>query len=61
MKRITIITLLLYLLQMAGCAQTISKQQTKKDTVMQQSKEIERYDFESTQNGTKAVTTEQNG
>lgn len=28
---------------------------------MQQSKEVERYDFEATQNGTKAVTIEQDG
>ncbi|WP_080734123.1 hypothetical protein [Porphyromonas gulae] len=60
-RKTTAIIYLLCLFPMLGCAQSLSKQQTKKDTVMQQSKEIERYDFESTQNGTKAVTTEQNG
>ena len=60
-RKTTAIIYLMCLFPMLGCAQSLSKQQTKKDTVMQQSKEIERYDFESTQNGTKAVTTEQNG
>lgn len=61
MKRITIIFLLLCLLQTAGCAQPMSKQPVKKDTIMQQSREVERYDFEATKNGTEAVVIEQDG
>ncbi|SUB89887.1 Uncharacterised protein [Porphyromonas macacae] len=61
MKRITIVFLLLCLLQTAGCAQPMSKQPVKKDTIMQQSREVERYDFEATKNGTEAVVIEQDG
>jgi len=46
---------------MAGGAQSSSKQPTKKDTTMLQQREVERYDFEATRNGTDAVIIEQNG
>ena len=46
---------------MAGCAQSSSKQPTKKDTIMLQQGEVERYDFEATKNGTIDVITEQDG
>ncbi|WP_368656466.1 hypothetical protein [Porphyromonas macacae] len=39
----------------------MSKQPIKKDTIMQQSREVERYDFEATKNGTIDVITEQDG
>ena len=46
---------------MAGGAQSIGKQPTKKDTTMLQQREVERYDFEATKNGTIDVITEQDG
>ncbi|SUB67799.1 Uncharacterised protein [Porphyromonas endodontalis] len=46
---------------MAGCAQYSSKQPTKKDTTMLQQREVERYDFEATKNGTDAAIVEQDG
>ena len=46
---------------MVGCAQTFGKQPTKKDTTMLQQREVERYDFEATKNGTDAVIVEQDG
>ncbi len=57
----TITTLLLCLLQTVGHAQSISQHSMKKDTILQQSEEIERYDFEATKNGTEAIVIEQNG
>ena len=46
---------------MVGCAQYSNKQQAKKDTTMLQQREVERYDFEATKNGTIDVITEQDG
>ena len=61
MKRTTLIIFLLCFLPVVGCAQTIGKQPTKKDTIMLQQREVERYDFEATKNGTEAVIVEQDG
>ena len=61
MKRTTLIIFLLCFLPVVGCAQTIGKQPTKKDTIMLQQREVERYDFEATKNGTDAVIVEQDG
>ena len=61
MKRTTLIIFLLFFVPMAGCAQFSSKQPTKKDTTMLQQREVERYDFEATKNGTEAVIVEQDG
>ncbi|MFC2770944.1 MAG: hypothetical protein ACFN4F_02455, partial [Porphyromonas endodontalis] len=60
-RKTTVIIYLLCLLPMAGGAQSSSKQPTKKDTTMLQQREVERYDFEATRNGTDAVIIEQNG
>ena len=60
-RKITTIVYLLCLLPMVGYAQFSSKQQAEKDTIMLQQREVERYDFETTKNGTDAVIVEQDG
>ena len=60
-RKTTAIIYLLCFLPMAGCAQCSSKQPTKKDTTMLQQREVERYDFEATKNGTEAAIVEQDG
>ncbi|EEN82238.1 hypothetical protein POREN0001_0474 [Porphyromonas endodontalis ATCC 35406] len=61
MKRTTLIIFLLCFVPVVGCAQTIGKRPTKKDTIMLQQREVERYDFEATKNGTIDVVTEEDG
>ena len=61
MKRTTLITFLLCFVPVVGCAQPLSKQLIKRDTTMLQQREVERYDFEATKNGTIDVITEQDG
>ena len=61
MKRTTLITFLLCFVPIVGYAQTIGEQRAKKDTTMLQQREVERYDFEATKNGTIDVITEQDG
>ena len=61
MKRTTLIIFLLCFLPIVGCAQPLSEQLIKRDTTMLQQREVERYDFEATKNGTDAVIVEQDG
>ena len=60
-RKTTVIIYLLCLFPMLGCAQSLSKQSIKKDTIMQQKGKIETYDFKATKNGTEAVIIEQDG
>ena len=61
MKSTTLIIFLLCFVPIVGYAQTIGEQRAKKDTTMLQQREVERYDFEATKNGTIDVITEQDG
>ena len=61
MKRTTLIIFLLFFVPVVGCAQPLSKQLIKRDTTMLQQREVERYDFEATKNGTDAAIVEQDG
>ena len=61
MERTTLIIFLLFFIPVVGCAQPLSKQLIKRDTTMLQQREVERYDFEATKNGTIDVITEQDG
>ena len=61
MKRTTLIIFLLFFVSMAGGTQIIAAQPIKRDTTMLQQREVERYDFEATKNGTDAVIVEQDG
>ena len=61
MKSTTLIIFLLCFIPIVGYAQTIGEQRAKKDTTMLQQREVERYDFEATKNGTIDVITEQDG
>ena len=61
MKRTTLIIFLLFFVSMAGGTQIIAAQPIKRDTTMLQQREVERYDFEATKNGTDAAIVEQDG
>ena len=61
MKRTTLIIFLLFFVSMAGGTQIIAAQPIKRDTTMLQQREVDRYDFEATRNGTDAVIVEQDG
>ena len=61
MKRMTLIIFLLCFVPIVGCAQPLSEQLIKRDTTMLQQREVERYDFEATKNGTEAAIVEQDG
>ena len=61
MKRTTLIIFLLCFVPMAGGTQIIAAQPIKRDTTMLQQREVDRYDFEATRNGTDAVIVEQDG